>query len=112
MKWVALITGLLWLYELPRDLYFLQGADGRLQIGLSLKLGTGLLACLGLWRGSAVASAFLVVWCLQGMLMSVGEWLGQGPNPASAVSLAVRAGLLVWWTAARVIPRRKEVDPA
>jgi len=72
-------------------------------VGISLKILTGLLAWLGLWAQKPVASAFMVVWCLQGALMSTGEWLGQGANLRSVASLGVRTGLMIWWFRFRVL---------
>lgn len=97
MRGVALLVALFWLLELPRDLHFLQGAEWRLVVGMSIKISTGLLAWVGLGARRPVASAFLVVWCLQGALMSAGEWLGQGANLLSLASLMVRSGLIYWW---------------
>lgn len=103
MRAVALVVALFWLLELPRDAHFFIGAEWRLKVGMSIKILTGLLAGLGLWARNPVASAFLVVWCFQGALMSAGEWLGQGPNLSSVVSLGVRVGLIFWWIRFRVL---------
>ena len=77
---------------------------------MTLKLLNGGLATLGLWKGWRVGYACLVLWCLQGMLMSLGEWLGQGANPLSSLSIALRLGLIVWFVRVRIL-RREETVP-
>ncbi len=98
---------LLWsLVEGPRDVGFLLGGPSDLTQGMLLKLTNGTLATVGLWHGWRVGYACLVGWCLQGALMSIGEWQGQGANLSSALSLGVRSLLLGWFVRERIL--RKE----
>lgn len=105
MKRASLLVCLLSLLELPRDIGFMQLGQANLSLGMSLKLSTGAVATVGLWNGWLVGYACLVGWCLQGMLMSAGEWMGQGPNLMSAAALLVRTVLLGWFVRQRILRR-------
>lgn len=94
--------------EAHRDVGFLLEGPSELTGGMLLKLTNGAVATVGLWRGWRVGYACLVGWCVQGALMSVGEWQGQGPNLTSAASLLVRAWLLGWFVQQRIL--RKETE--
>ena len=106
MKRAAGLVGFWSLLELRRDLGFLLEAQPGLTQGMLLKLTVTLLAVVGLWKGWRVGYACLVGWCVQGMLMSLGDWQGQGPNLTSAASLLLRLGLLGWSVEQRIL--RKE----
>ncbi|MBT9589296.1 hypothetical protein IV102_38575 [bacterium] len=105
MKRASLLVCLLSLLELHRDIGFMLLGQANLSLGMSLKLSTGTVATVGLWKGWLVGYACLVGWCLQGMLMSVGDWMGQGPNLISASSLLVRTLLLGWFVQQRIVRR-------
>jgi hypothetical protein len=107
---VACLVLLLSLAELPRDVGFLLLGQRPLTMGMTLKLTTGTLACLGIWKGWLVGYACLVGWCLQGMLMSLGEWLGQGPNLVSASALLLRTGLLGWFVQQRILRKEQKTS--
>lgn len=96
LKW-ALFLGvvLICAWELPRDLAIL-GIDPPpgLRLGLSIKMSTGLLGVLLLSRKWVAGWALLLLWCLQGLLMSYGEWLGEGVSPSFWVSVPFRLSLL------------------
>jgi len=107
---VKIVAGLVcfWsLLELQRDFGFLLEAQPGLTQGMLLKLSVTVLGVVGLWKGWRVGYACLVGWCVQGILMSVGDWQGQGASLNSGVSLLLRFVLLGWFVWRRIL--RKEV---
>ena len=96
------------LLELPRDLHFLLSmGDNRLTLGMTIKIGSGILAAVGLARGWVAGWAFLLIWCLQGMLMSFGEWQGDGLAVSAWFTVPLRLALLGLTVKERIL--RKEV---
>lgn len=109
MKLAIVCTALLTVCELPRDAGFLLEGKPGLSLGMTIKIGSGILAVVGLARHWSAGYAFLFCWCLQGMLMSVGDWSGQGPTVAGVLSILIRLGLLAWLAHHRIA--RKEESP-
>jgi hypothetical protein len=89
------------LAELPRDLAFLsEGGDWRLRAGMLCKIGSAFLVGLCLPRRLPAGWAFLFVWCVQGLLMSYGEFQGGALHPLGWLAVALRLFLLasfVWF---------------
>jgi hypothetical protein len=109
MRWVVLAILIAAGLELPRDLHFLRSmGDNRLTVGMTIKIGCGILAAFGLVRGWAAGWAFLLVWCLQGLLMSFGEWQGEGLSASAWITIPVRLALLALIFKERVF--RKELN--
>lgn len=109
MRWVILAILIATGLELPRDLHFLLDmGDRQLTVGMTIKIGCGFLAALGLARGWAAGWAFLVVWCLQGLLMNLGEWQGEGLSLSAWLTVPLRLGL--FWLFLRERIFRREVN--
>lgn len=106
VKWLVLAIACA---ELPRDWSFLQGAaEPSLRAGMLIKIGTGILAFVCLARGWVVGWALTFVWCVQGLLMSWGEFSGGALSPVSWVAVPVRLVLLSLCVYHRVV--RKEAS--
>lgn len=97
LRILAFFILLVSLAELPRDLHFFQlglTQDPPLALGMTIKIGSGLAAGVGVFRAWKPGFALLLVWCFQGGLISLGQWLGQGFNYPALVSLLVRGMIL------------------
>lgn len=109
MRWVVLAILIAVALELPRDLHFLLSmGDNRLTVGMTIKIGCGFLAALGLARDWAAGWAFLLIWCLQGLLMSFGEWQGEGLSASAWVTIPFRCAMLSLVIRKRIL--RKELN--
>ncbi len=98
LRVLALLILTVSLAELPRDLHFCRlglAQDPPLVVGMTIKIGSGLLAAGGVFRAWKPGFALLLVWCFQGALIAAGEWLGQGFNLPALASLLAR-GLVLW----------------